>query len=260
MHALAVLTRRWLPAAILVAGGSIVAPKPAEHGLFQRGAATIAGSLLIGAAFSVALLLLVGGVLAAVSRNSRRGRKALISGTTVALAAGLLAASATARLLIGGGARTGAAPGVAATRRTAEARAWSLRVSGLVVALRAPWRAEHSLLTHPSNTARLRRAAALERARTSAAVRRLRAVRVPPIPAIVAAQRQLLRFATFMLYGYDDLVVALAENARADKPLAHDPVAARSLDRARTSSKRARAVGLARGPRLYALNRLFYGS
>lgn len=260
LRTIAAATRPWLPAAVLVSAGSLVAPKPAERGLFERGAATIAGSLLIGAAVSLALLLLTGSVLAAVSRNRRGWRDALSSGMAVALAAGLLATSAGARLLVGGRAPNGSAPAVAAARRTAEARTWSLRVTGAVVALRAPWRAEASIIAHPSNTPQLRRTVVLERARTAAALRRLRAVRVPPIPQIVAAHRQLLRLATLMLNGYDKVAAALGENARARTALSHDPLAARLLDRARSSFRQARTVGLALGPRLFALNRLFYGS
>ena len=259
LSAAAAGARRWLPPAILLSVGSIVAPKPAEQGLFERGAATIAESLLIGAAFSVALLLLAGGLLAAISQAHRR-RQTFVSGAAVALAAGLLAATAAARLLLASTPKTVATPTAAAARRTREARAWSLHVSGPLVALRAPSQAAHSFLAHPTNTPQRRRGVARERARTTAALRRLRAVRPPPIPPIAAADRQLLQFATLILDGYDRLAAALAENAGAGVPLARDPAAARLIHRARADLKRARSVGRALGPRLYALNRLFYGT
>jgi hypothetical protein len=53
----------------------------------------------------------------------------------------------------------------------------------------------------------------------------------------------------------DRIALALLEEARTGKPFLRNPAARRLLAQARTSSKRARSVGLVLGLSLYALNR-----
>lgn len=260
--------RRLLPVAailLFVAVGSILAPT-APKGLFRLGARRIAEELLTGGGLSLALLLAIGTTLF-LARGRRRGRnwrQVTFGGTTLALGTAFLLLAAGARIVTvettkapGGSAAETASPG-----QTQAARAWSMRMTGIVVELSLPWRAEPGVdaMLRSGNTDALRAKVAGDRAQLLVLLRDLDSIPPSSVAQLTAATAAFRELATLTLRGYDDYLRGLRGNARARIPLVADRVDRRWIAHGRAAFQQAHRLGRTLGPRLFSLNRLFYGS
>ena len=248
--------------------GAWLVPSRGDEGLFHDGAPNIASAIAIGMAITLGLLAVSGTVVFLLRGPPASGR-----GWFQAVS-GNLAAALTLALIVGGAVlwqatlprqqtHRGASEAAGHSARTAAALRWSDELIPLIRQLRRPWikaRAFDARVAKARNPPGLRSMARRERQALSAVLQRMRNLPPSPLARLRRARHSLERVVAVRVRAFDAYLRALRRNARHGVPLALDREDRLLLARGRALSHRARTLGLALGPQLFGVERLFSGA
>lgn len=253
---------RLLAVAAFLLLGALVAPSPNDRGLFAQPGSRIALSLTIGAAVATMLLLLVGTILFVARRAHRRRtwRDAVFGIGALVVTGALVLAIAALRVAVFESPRGQAARASVANAQTAEARAWSMDVTGVVISLQAPWEARPAFgaAVSSDNLRAARAIARVQEARLRAALHGLEVVAPTHTARLNAMTNGFKHLVRLLLGGYTDAVLGMTWNAR-HASSRQQGTGGRLIARSRTKFQRSDGLRDELAPRLFALNRLFYG-